>query len=614
MRSSKRTHASHFPCTTLGLGRIAVVAAIVTIARREVDAISARETLADRQFPHNAEFDLEEMSPRVTKASAKNHVFDVCRRGERDVRTVFMDRSQLSEFSLECHGIQVVDETLPSDGASRWNAAKVIRTLTLLGSTEGLENAAKLHGKVGADTRKEGSSSSRPNIIDKATDKSQCPSKMHIWQHVRDMLLDKLPRCWRKKGYTSISPKYSGACERHMTEEDCTAVQSGGCQWNPIEDIWLLHEAKFEKYGSTINRLLTGNLNKHSDMKSEIDEHSVFYRVGGLSRSDMKTVLKYKGYDKDMLWLRKMLDKSPADRDDQVESAFVNHQMGRNDCGVNLYGPSSHNSAFPSIHNDLIVDGMKHFYDWAMGDPLEPSRKLRRRWKMKKAEKESVDPAASEAEMYFVEMGNYWTPLDPYPIAINPLGWRVDTIDGLPWGSGGRVDVQAVPQMCAKQSGESMNLAYGALENQGLLFLTRYLQHSSLPIMDVQSLYGHPERNCRHSLEFRFVLMASSPRQVYSEPKTYAGTWLDFQNDMTLPHCLTGEVGQVSSMLRNGGEDVATHANIVDSGEDGLAADASTAPEPPPLEEGSQEELDQERLADSHGADGIKNVGICFGN
>jgi hypothetical protein len=111
---------------------------------------------------------------------------------------------------------------------------------------------------------------------------------------------------------------------------------------------------------------------------------------------------------------------------------------------------------------------MKHLYDWASGDPGAPSRQLHKRFKSA-ARRPPVE--VEEKPLYFMEMGNYWTPLDPYPLAVNPLGWRVDTPDGKPWSSKGRVDVQASPQMCGTKKGLPMNVAYGTLHNQGLFFL-----------------------------------------------------------------------------------------------------------------------------------------------
>ena len=144
---------------------------------------------------------------------------------------------------------------------------------------------------------------------------------------------------------------------------------------------------------------------------------------------------------------------------------------------------------------------MKHLYDWASGDPGAPSRQLHKRFK---STARAPPVEVEEKPLYFMEMGNYWTPLDSYPLAVNPLGWRVDTPDGKPWSSKGRVDVQASPQMCGAKKGLPMNVAYGTLHNQGLFFLTRYLQHSALPLMDLKSFTPTPRKIAATALNFDF--------------------------------------------------------------------------------------------------------------
>ena len=447
----------------------------------------------------------------------------------------------------------------------------------------------------------------------------RCPKKMHVWQHVKAMLLEKVPKCWRKKGYTSISEGYSGACEQHTDEAMCT----GGCQWNPIQDIWLLHEIKFEKYGSQFNRLLTGNMWKHDREKGDIDGHSVVYRKGGLGREDMRGILKSKGYNGETPWLRRELELDDKKRDDQVVSTFLNKQFIRD---TGRCDSPNHAEGFPMIHNDLIIPGMKHLYEWASREPDKPSRHLRKRWKGATVSGAAAAGAAvgvtgaNTAESpprYFVEMGNYWTPLDPYPLAINPLGWRVDTEDGLPWSNGGRVDVQAAPQTCAKEKGTGMHLAYGSLDKQGLLFLTRYLQHSALPLMDVQALYGNPEKNCRHSIEFRFMLLGARPREVHSAPRrTYPQGTEAFRDDTSVPHCMTGERSRGSNMLREqsplSAGDV-PQAPAAPAAPGAVAAVTQDVVAPGSAVLSPAEIKRDERIADNHGAGAVKHVDRCFG-
>ena len=608
-----------------------------------------------RQFPPRAAAALKENSPRETGSD-----FDECShrsRWMREANFVHHGRAALAQFSLECHGISVVDETEEDGGGGggrshRWDSARVVATLDALKETYSDASARKLQSAVGGEApaeitarnereRAEREAALRPKQSiyemakqqlreeeeeEEARARGSCPKKMHIWQHVKAMLLEKLPKCWRKKGYTSISEGYAGACERHATEALCT----GGCQWNPIQDIWLLHEAKFEKYGSPFKRLLTGNLWQHDGDKTMIDGHAVVYRRGGLNREEMREILSsYDGYKGEAQWLRRELKMEGGQRDDQVRSAFLNKHFQED---PERCGSHAHTGGFPEIHNDLIIPGMKHLYDWASGKPGEPSRRIRKRWKsatVSGAAAAAKAPGAAGAlgaaanapeppPRYFVEMGNYWTPLDPYPLAINPLGWRVDTDDGLPWSNGGRVDVQAAPQMCAKKKGTGMNLAYGSLDKQGLLFLTRYLQHSALPLMDVQALFGNPEKNCRHSIEFRFMLVGAHPREVHSAPlQTYRGSTEDFRDDVSVPHCMTGERPRGWNMLREqirpGTGDAPPTAGDAGGTSSALAAATEAGNAPAAAVLTPAEIKRDERIADNHGSGSVKHVDRCFG-
>ena len=568
------------------------------------------------EFPALNRLVIEEQSPK--SSSSPDHIFDTCRplgrqNSWRDVTAVHADKATLGKFSLECHGIKVLDETDPESGARRFDGERVINAFTKMESTSRDEDAIHVQREVGGE-----------NLKDLKAGK--CPNKMAIWKKVKALLKENVPKCWRKKGYTSLSKDYDGACETQQTEESCV----GGCHWNPIEEIWLIHEAKFAKYGSYTDKLLKGNVWKDNSLKEQINGHSVFYRLGGLTREDMTTILnpeEVDGYDEDIMWVKRELvkDKTVDEKAHRamveavLRNKIINHhrldhrtQMLTNQlCGTE--DDQDHVSGFPVLHNDLIVDGMKHLYDWASGDPGAPSRQLHKRFK---SAAQATPVEVEEKPLYFMEMGNYWTPLDPYPLAVNPLGWRVDTPDGKPWSSKGRVDVQASPQMCGAKKGLPMNVAYGTLHNQGLFFLTRYLQHSALPLMDLKSLYANPEKNCRHSIEFRFLLMAANPREAHSEnTPEYSGE--DFQNDPNVPHCMTGALGggdgEESTDETAPAEENNVPTLLRSPSIHHLVEGSPEEIEENHLTEGSPAEVKQEHLADAHGADAVTSVDVCFG-
>jgi hypothetical protein len=253
---------------------------------------------ATLEFPASNRLVLEEQSPK--KSSSPDHIFDTCRplgrkNNWRDVTAVHADKATLGEFSLECHGIKVLDETDPESGKRRFDGERVINAFTKMESTSRDEDAIRVQREVGGE-----------NLKDLKAGK--CPNKMAIWKKVKALLKENVPKCWRKKGYHSLSNDYDGACETQQTEESCI----GGCQWNPIEEIWLIHETKFAKYGSYTNKLLKGNLWKDNSLKEEINGHSVFYRLGGLTREDMTTILnpeEVDGYDEDIMWVKRELVK-----------------------------------------------------------------------------------------------------------------------------------------------------------------------------------------------------------------------------------------------------------------------------------------------------------------
>jgi hypothetical protein len=90
------------------------------------------------EFPASNRLVIEEQSPK--SSSSPDHIFDTCRplgrqNSWRDVTAVHADKATLGKFSLECHGIKVLDETDPESGARRFDGERVINAFTKMEST-----------------------------------------------------------------------------------------------------------------------------------------------------------------------------------------------------------------------------------------------------------------------------------------------------------------------------------------------------------------------------------------------------------------------------------------------------------------------------------------------
>lgn len=100
---------------------------------------------------------------------------------------------------------------------------------------------------------------------------------------------------------------------------------------------------------------------------------------------------------------------------------------------------------------------------------------------------------------------------------VNFLGFRVrrNVDDPGPMEPGGY-------HLCPGEGEDAIPIVFAPLvEGQGYLFLTRYTQHTALPIHDI--FLREKSRNCRTSVEFRFFFLGERPLETYEPPQESEG-------------------------------------------------------------------------------------------
>ena len=339
--------------------------------------------------------------------------------------------------------------------------------------------------------------------------------KQEIWTALKGHLIDQGPKCWRKQ-------RYYGRCEHFSSEAECDGAT--GCQWNPPIDVVLLSEvARTEKFKEDMkpNRenldMLTEAVIHTNSLQRDIFEARIPTWTQIKGGVDAKPVVvpvlfRHTEYINMETQIQKQLEthsavfrRSPLN--EAKQNTFLAAMKAQGIPGEHVVvgtpstctmAPGENKHSFSPVHNDFVLWGLRVFYETVMR--LDANRDA------------SQDSEGKEEQRYYLEMANFWAPLERRTMAVNFLGFRVRKDSANP-DSPGPADFGGF-HGCPAIGSEPVDFWYAALEfGQGYLFRTRYQHHANfeLRVLDLDK-----ERNCRTSIEFRFMYIGREPLRKYN--------------------------------------------------------------------------------------------------